>query len=1365
MSSSLIGGIAGAAVGFLVAGPVGAQAGWIAGSMLGNLLDPPKVKGPELSDLKLQSSTYGKMIPIVYGKMRIAGTVDWIANDGKMVPHKKTSGGKGGGPKVESTNYTAGWSVKYCNNEISAVLKRWSDARVVSGGDSDEEADIPLTTYYGTSDQLPDPTIEADIGAGEVPGNRGYFYEVYGPDVGMEQFGNHLPQMEVLAVTVAPTTSVITLVAQNEDTEWGPTFIPTGPVGLAITEWTTFWDSNQTLANPTGIIATQPYTDIGGGVHKIHAVGTYVYADGSRTDLWYDYTASGEPVGGSGYLYLANGLQQPSGSDFCADAGIPDGEYPHAVSLSPNSRVALVFTSPTDDYTSATIDRWYRIEDGVVTAQGTVDPPLQGIELGLGNRRIYATATVNCLEQNGRYLWMYVGNTSYVPGDKHLRLGWIDDDDNFSILTSAGYGGPLDSSYQSIFSTEDGYCGTIGGAKTSLFTRLKTYDGVTLASIVADLCERSGLSPERFDVSQLAEIMVHGFAVASQMEVRNAIESLRQAYFFDAVETDDVIRFVLRGGSSVAAIPDEDLGAHESGTEPQPLLASTRKQEAELPAMVSVQYYNPKTDYQIGTQTATRLVTSSESVTTISLPIAMSDDEAKWIAERHLFSAWVERDSFTWSTSRKYAYLDPTDVVTIRGIAIRIVEKSESPTGVIKWSGVLSSPHVAGGSEGTIGAGAGGFAPAIPAGPRAKTRAVLLDIPVLSQQDAPFGFYWAACPERAGRWSGSALYKSVDGGDTYAQIAVTNTQDVIGETVGALADYAGDIDDVDTTSSVDVVLASETMTLSSCTDAALDGGVNLCAIRSGSKWELLQFRDAVLIAPRTYTLTNFYRGRKKSPVTGHVAADDFVMLPCVNVDAPESELNVPLKYKTVTFGMTLASADVIDFTNTGESTDEHFSVTTRNLPTPIINVTSTSYTLLAASRNSLITCSNAATVTITLPDNLPKDWKCWVQNIGAGDVVLDPAGSAEIDENGGANLTLKTDQGLMLVFDGTDYYTERGMGTGGSASGAEWYFGVSAPTSGTELDYIGWINTETFALYFWYDDGDSTQWVESRRGAKGADGSDGAPGATGATGPAGPTGATGATGPAGSGGLPGTMSVIEEMVFSGKPTTTFTNAQTYSIGSVTHTASFGSGGGASIVAGGLRLVGGSSSESFFNAAAPSVRDVLGQGNTTAAEARWRRGLWAYWWRVASITLDVSGKYGYSGIVGGYPQHGFHLMLARNLGSPATQNTSAGGTAAGLWWNGTDTLAVANNNAAYDTFCLLFRSPTDVDYLGGSWSSGWPDVEAMDVLARANPSAVGAGLSVRTITAPPRPLNAFSIQICCGANTTMIVDRYRFSMWA
>src|SRR5262245_47106673 len=95
----------------LLGSPVGGVLGSLAGSVLASRFGGTSkqyYEGARLENLAVQTSTYGRMIPLVYGTVRIAGNVIW-ARPIKEVETTTTvsSGGKGGGSKkAKSTQKT-----------------------------------------------------------------------------------------------------------------------------------------------------------------------------------------------------------------------------------------------------------------------------------------------------------------------------------------------------------------------------------------------------------------------------------------------------------------------------------------------------------------------------------------------------------------------------------------------------------------------------------------------------------------------------------------------------------------------------------------------------------------------------------------------------------------------------------------------------------------------------------------------------------------------------------------------------------------------------------------------------------------------------------------------------------------------------------------------------------------------------------------------------------------------------------------------------------------------------------------------------------------------------------------------------------
>ena len=76
---------------------------------------------------------------------------------------------------------------------------------------------------------------------------------------------------------------------------------------------------------------------------------------------------------------------------------------------------------------------------------------------------------------------------------------------------------------------------------------------VSLAALVRHLCLRAGLPEDRIDVSGLCGA-AEGYAVIALESPRASITTLARDFGFDAVETEGVIRLVMRGRAAVATL-------------------------------------------------------------------------------------------------------------------------------------------------------------------------------------------------------------------------------------------------------------------------------------------------------------------------------------------------------------------------------------------------------------------------------------------------------------------------------------------------------------------------------------------------------------------------------------------------------------------------------------------------------------------------------------------------------------------------------------------------------------------------------------------------------------------------------------------
>lgn len=201
MSGSQIGGavgaVAGGIVGFYTGNiAAGVKWGYAIGSAIGGYVDPTKTSGPRIEDAQAQTSTVGGLIPFGYGVFTCAGNIIWTD---RLIEHKKTERvGKGGSQKNTTYTYTRSYAIGVCEGPISGYLWIKRNGKLVyaadptalgtaMGWDSKQISDLVASTnkflqmatlYTGTSTQMPDSTIVAVQGVGNVSPHRDLAYIV-----------------------------------------------------------------------------------------------------------------------------------------------------------------------------------------------------------------------------------------------------------------------------------------------------------------------------------------------------------------------------------------------------------------------------------------------------------------------------------------------------------------------------------------------------------------------------------------------------------------------------------------------------------------------------------------------------------------------------------------------------------------------------------------------------------------------------------------------------------------------------------------------------------------------------------------------------------------------------------------------------------------------------------------------------------------------------------------------------------------------------------------------------------------------------------------------------------------------------------
>lgn len=209
---SLVLTLAGSAAGnALLPGIGGAILGGI-GAVLGSSLDTAlfgatTIKGPRLESVKIHDSAYGNAIPILYGRLRVAGNVIW-AGDLTETLNSEDVGGKGGASSatVQRAHYSIDCAMSLGEGPVGAVKTIWADGKVIYSDGAWKEGVIADAEFYlGATTQNPSPLMESHLGIGMVPAYRRLAYVVL-HQLQLGPFGNRLPN---LTFEIAPAGNTL----------------------------------------------------------------------------------------------------------------------------------------------------------------------------------------------------------------------------------------------------------------------------------------------------------------------------------------------------------------------------------------------------------------------------------------------------------------------------------------------------------------------------------------------------------------------------------------------------------------------------------------------------------------------------------------------------------------------------------------------------------------------------------------------------------------------------------------------------------------------------------------------------------------------------------------------------------------------------------------------------------------------------------------------------------------------------------------------------------------------------------------------------------------------------------------------------
>ena len=941
--ASLVLGAVGFVVGGAIGGPWGARIGYAVGSAVGSRLDQPKtnVSGPRLNDRRVQASTWGERIPVVYGSYRLAGNLIWTAGIREVVSRTRNSGKGGGGQTTTTYTYFSNFAVAICEGPIIGVKRIWANGKLYyNAGDSADPATLIesqqrsglFTIYLGTEVQTPSSVIEADKGVGNVPAHRGLAYIVF-ENLPLADYGNALPNLEFEVVTAGSISASVWEVSTIAS--FGP-FLGVLGVGsdgnrLMLCAGTSGGaDSRILYSDDRGLTWTLARTG-GANGRPFYNNGVWITPTGASSNQVLRSTDNGltwttQSITGSAqsnkFGAFGNGvyvMAGTSGSSWLARSA-NNGLTWTSQSATSRTRSDVVFAG--DRFAAFTTGVHVQLSvDGITWTEVTTTSGEKRAAYGNG---VLVAIIVPTLLPTSDYVYSLDNGQTWVAATMPVSSFWNSITfgvDRFLATSSVGGGGGVNKAFYSFdginwtettttvspFAVSTAYAFpyfvNISSAATPTVRRWANYSVLTantvpVSSIVADQFSRSGLTSGQYNVAGVTDA-VTGYLVSRVASARDNVAPLQRAFFFDCIESGAELKLVKRGGAVAVSIPEADLGAHPFGADAPASITIQRAQEVELPTRVSVQYANAGGDYLPAVEASRRIVGSSRQEDVIELPIAISPDQAAKIADVSMYNAYIARTTYTFSTTVKYAKYEPGDILSLPlefGTArARVVRKEESGP-QINWEAIgddalVYASDAAGGTQ-----QASQTQIILPS----LTEITALDIPIVRDQDDDASLYLVLTAETNNdTWRGAELFVSPDDAE-FEQVGQAFQPAAVGQCSTTLGTFTGgNLNDEG--NSITVVLTSGT--LDTVTFAQFLNGALACLIGN----EIVFARVATLTAANTYTLSGLLRGRfgTEQHISTHVAGERFVRLSTAGTIRPpleQSDIGISYFYRAVSIG-------------------------------------------------------------------------------------------------------------------------------------------------------------------------------------------------------------------------------------------------------------------------------------------------------------------------------------------------------------------------------------------------------------------------------------------------------------------------------
>ena len=405
-----------------------------------------------------------------------------------------------------------------------------------------------------------------------------------------------------------------------------------------------------------------------------------------------------------------------------------------------------------------------------------------------------------------------------------------------------------------------------------------------ISNIIYDLLKNTGLENNQINIQNLHN-EIDGYVITETQSAKSILNSLKDLYNFEIVEQDNKLSIIQENQPTQYSIPSDDILLNNKNNTQK----LTKTKPFNLVNSINFMYINKNNEYNISSQRVKTHNLQNTITQTIQVPVVLSDDQAKTIAENILNKKSNNKYSFYLALPIKYVWLDINDVIQveynnlsykIKIINIYINNLSINIEGIIynhtltNQSFITNNDFNDNTEKHTI-----------------ETPVQILDIPCINNIDNVLYFAITRIKEN---WEGSILYSYENQNEHYKDVLPIDTEATTGITLHNLG--IGPIAIPDKANKITIFL--KTGQLHSIKSLFASNNSNLALIGN----EVIQFQNVIQIRQNTYQLDYMLRGRfgTEKYIDKHKKEESFILLDNLSyLKINQSSINKSLIYKVI----------------------------------------------------------------------------------------------------------------------------------------------------------------------------------------------------------------------------------------------------------------------------------------------------------------------------------------------------------------------------------------------------------------------------------------------------------------------------------